>query len=327
VAARPAAPSYVQFFPTLRCNQACDFCFNRGLPALPDVDPADFDRMLDLLLAAGVRVIDLLGGEPTLHPQLERLVASIAARRMRCTISTNGFGDLDVLERIEDRYGEPTVRVGVSVNDDEIPERLASYIRRRLPMVKSLCRRDGRVSPALAGHLARRGAEFYLIFRDPLAAADLAECPSYAEYAATLADVRRRHPAAAGVACGGFVPAAKYAAVLRGTRCPAATTKISLLPDGSVYPCYLLFSRPEYRLGNLLADGFDAVWNHPRLEFFRSSAGNGCPRGECPDHAACHGGCPSVALLVTGDITAPDPRCNRVPERGQIYLPRTPDGK
>ena len=71
---RPAAPAYVQFYPTLRCNLACDFCFNRGLPPLPDVEPADFARMLDRLRAAGVDTLDLLGGEPTLHPRLDELV-------------------------------------------------------------------------------------------------------------------------------------------------------------------------------------------------------------------------------------------------------------
>jgi radical SAM protein with 4Fe4S-binding SPASM domain len=82
-----------------------------------------------------------------------------------------------------------------------------------------------------------------------------------------------------------------------------------VLPDGSVFPCYLLFARPEYRLGNLLTDPFARVWHHPRLEFFRTFRGNACTRWECAHHASCHGGCPAVSLLITGDIAAPDPRC------------------
>lgn len=308
-APRPAAPAYVQFFPTLRCNRTCDFCFNRGLPPAPDVAPADFHRILERLRAAGIRVIDLLGGEPTLHPHLEELVAMIAARGMRCTVSTNGFGDLDVLERLEDRFGSPTLRVGVSVNDDEIPERLAAYLSRRLPMVKSLCRRDGRLPRPVDEFLARRGAEFHLIFRDPLSPRDLPGCPSYPEYAGRLAELRRRHRGAGGVSCGGLVPEARTAQLVRDARCPAGTTKLSVLPDGSVYPCYLLFSRPDFRLGNLLTDGFGAIWDHARLDFFRTFRGNACPRAACAHHAQCHGGCPSVALLVTGDLAAPDPRC------------------
>jgi len=309
VTVRPPAPAYVQFYPTLRCNLACDFCFNRELAPLPDVEPADFSRMLDRLQSAGVDTLDLLGGEPTLHPRLDELVSEIASRRMRTTLSTNGGGDLGLLERIEDRFGRATLRVGVSVNGTEAPEPLRDYLARRAPLVKSVCARDWELPPAAAEHLARPGAEYYLIFRDPLTALDLDESISYPEYLSRLGTLRERHPRAAGVACDGFVPAGAAVDRLRAVRCPAGTTKLSVLPDGSVYPCYLLFSRPEFRLGNLLTETFEAIWDHPRLEFFRTFSENVCPRRECAHHSACHGGCPAVSLLVTGDLTLPDPRC------------------
>ena len=306
---RPGAPAYVQFYPTLRCNLACDFCFNRGLPSLPDVEPADFARMLDRLRAAGVDSLDLLGGEPTLHQRLDELVGAIAARRMRGTLSTNGSGDLGLLERLDDRFGQATLRVGVSVNGREQSQPLRDYIRRRMPMLKSVCSRDWELPPAAIGHLARPDAEYYLIFRDPLTLLDLDGGISYPEYRERLDALRERHPRAAGVACDGFVPEGAAAGRLEGVRCPAGTAKLSVLPDGSVYPCYLLFSRPEFRLGNLLTDGFDDIWNQPRLEFFRTFRGNACPRSACEYHADCHGGCPAVSLLVAGELSAPDPRC------------------
>jgi len=306
---RPAAPVFVQFYPTLRCNRACAFCFNRSLGPLPDVAPADFGRLLDRLAAAGVWTLDLLGGEPTLHTDLEDLVAALAARGMRTTISTNGYGDLGLLESLEDRFGRETLRIGVSVNDDLPPPGLADYIAQRMPLLKSVCTRDVRLPSLAAGHLARPSAEYFLIFRDPLSPDDLPECLSYPAYAARLAALRREHPHAAGVACDGFVPRDGAEGVLREVRCPAGTSKLSVLPDGSTFPCYLFFSRPEFRLGNLLTDPFERIWEHPRLDFFRTFAGNACPRGECAHHAGCHGGCPAVSLLVAGDLSAPDPRC------------------
>lgn len=306
---RPAAPAHVQFYPTLRCNLACDFCFNRDLSPLPDVEPADFARLLDRLQAAGVDTLDLLGGEPTLHPRLEELVNAIAARRMRTTLSTNGHGDLALLERLADRFGGATLRVGVSVNGGETPEALRDYIARRGPLVKSVCVRNWDLPPVAVAHLARPGAEYYLILRDPLAAHELDDSIGYPEYRSRLDTLRARHPQAAGVACDGFVPEGAAVEQLRGVRCPAGTTKLSVLPDGSVYPCYLLFSRPEFRLGNLLTDGFAAIWSQPRLDFFRAFSENACPRASCEYHAGCHGGCPAVSLLVTGDLSAPDPRC------------------
>jgi len=309
VTVRPGAPAYVQFYPTLRCNLACDFCFNRGLPPLPDVELSAFVRILDRLRAAGVDTLDLLGGEPTLHPRLDELVGAIAARRMRGTLSTNGSGDLGLLERLDDRFGRDLLRVGVSVNGRGQSQPLRDYIRRRMPMLKSVCSRDWELPPAVLEHLARPGAEYYLIFRDPLTPLDLGGSISYPEYRERLDALRERHPRAAGVACDGFVPEDAAAYRRHGARCPAGTTKLSVLPDGSVYPCYLLFSLPEFRLGNLLTDAFDAIWNHARLEFFRAFRGNTCPSSACKYHAACRGGCPAVSLLVAGDLASPDPRC------------------
>jgi radical SAM protein with 4Fe4S-binding SPASM domain len=306
---RSAAPEYVQFFPTLRCNQACAFCFNRDLAAVPDVEPPAFSRMLDRLRDAGVGTLDLLGGEPTLHPRLEELVAAIAARGMRTTLSTNGSGDLPLLERLEDRFGRATLRVGVSLNGAHTPPPLREYIARRAPLLKSVCTREAGLPAAAAEHLGRPGAEYFLIFRDPLRADDLDGCLSYPAYRERLAALRARQPRAVGVACDGFVPEGAAVERLRGARCPAGTTKLSVLPDGSVYPCYLLFSRPEFRLGSLLTDPFARIWANPRLELFRSSAGNACPKRECAFHGECHGGCPAVSLLVAGDPSAPDPRC------------------
>jgi len=327
VTARPAAPAYVQFFPTLRCNLGCDFCFTRELAPLPDVEPKDFERLLDRLRAAGVETLDLLGGEPTLHPRLEELVAAIAARRMSTTLSTNGHGDLDLLERLEDRFGRATLRIGVSVNGRESPGSLREYIARRAPLVKSVCFRDRDLPPAAAEHLARPGAEYYLIFRDTLTAHELGDSVDYPEYRSRLDTLRACHPQAAGVACDGFVPEGAAVDRLRAVRCPAGTTKIAVLPDGSVYPCYLLFSRPEFRLGNLLTDAFETIWNQPRLEFFRTFRGNACPRAACDFHAACHGGCPAVSLLVAGELSAPDPRCvppPSSPDRSGCRSPTAP---
>jgi radical SAM protein with 4Fe4S-binding SPASM domain len=299
---------FIQFYPTLRCNLTCGFCFNRGLAALPDVDPAAFARMLDRLHEAGVSTLDLLGGEPTLHPRLEELIGALAARGMRTTLSTNGRGDLALLERLEDRVGRGTLRVGVSVNDDEVPAALRDYLERRVPVVKSVCGRGWTLPGAARAHLQRPGAEFFLVFRDPISREDLGACLSYPEYAERLGALRREHPRAAGVVCEGFVSRGARRPA-GGFRCPAGTTKLSVLPDGSVYPCYLLFSRPEFRLGNLLEDSLERILASPRLDVFTSFRGNRCTCDGCGHHAACRGGCPAASLLVTGDIAAPDPRC------------------
>lgn len=316
------APPYLQFFPTLRCTRRCGFCFNRALAPMADVAPAAFRSMLDALAAAGVRTVDLLGGEPTLHAGLAELVDALAGRGMRATLSTNGAGDLALLERLEDRVGRGTLRVGVSVNDDDPTERLRDYVLRRRPILKSVGGPAFRLPVLAAEHLARPGAEYFLILRDPLERRDLPQCLSFPEHRELLAALQTEHPGVAGVACDGFVPAPGSERALRQARCPAGTLKLSALPDGSVYPCYLLFSRPEFRLGNLLTDRFADIWRDPRLDVFRSFSGNPCARTRCPFHGSCRGGCPAASLLVCGDLGAADPRCaaGRARRRGRGYI-------
>ena len=109
-----------------------------------------------MLAAAGVDTVDLLGGEPTLHPQLDGAGGALAARGMRTTLSTNGRGDLALLERLEEPLrarGAAGRRLGERPRASR--RACASYIARRSPMLKSVCTRDWRVPPVGGGAPAR----------------------------------------------------------------------------------------------------------------------------------------------------------------------------
>ena len=53
---KPLGPEYVQFYPTLRCDRRCGFCFNEPRPDVEDMPLASFRRMIDRIQAAGVQV-------------------------------------------------------------------------------------------------------------------------------------------------------------------------------------------------------------------------------------------------------------------------------
>jgi radical SAM protein with 4Fe4S-binding SPASM domain len=150
---------------------------------------------------------------------------------------------------------------------------------------------------------------YFLIFMDAVSPTDLRETISYPEFRCRLETLQRDYPNIQGVVCDGFVPNDQQFPELATARCPAGTTKLSVMPDGSTYPCYLLFRYPEFLLGNIFTDSIDALLTHPMLHFFRTFEGNSCKNKHCVYHADCHGGCPAVSLLLTRDITAPDPRC------------------
>ena len=68
-------PDYIQFYPTLRCNRSCDFCFNRSMPLAEDMALSDFMKMLDVLGRTSVKTLDIIGGEPTMHADIVAFVS------------------------------------------------------------------------------------------------------------------------------------------------------------------------------------------------------------------------------------------------------------
>ena len=302
------APDYVQFYPTLRCNLTCSFCFNRGMPSLPDVAPGDFERIVSVLSARGVGEVDILGGEPTLHPRFGELMGILCAAEMRTTVSTNGR-DVLLLAEVHEKCGKGLVRVGVSLNSGDIPPALHQYIVTHMPVCKSVYGRERKIPEAARQYASLAGLEYSLLFMDTVTRDDLGNSLPFHEFFRELELFRSRQGNVNGVFCSGFLPDSITHPALERVRCPAGTTKLSVLPDGSVYPCYLLFRYEEFRLGNVLVNDFDELWRNPRLDFFRRFEGNACPRSGCELFSRCHGGCPAVSLSVCGDLRAPDPRC------------------
>jgi radical SAM protein with 4Fe4S-binding SPASM domain len=294
------APEYVQVFVTLRCNRRCGFCFNRGLSPMEDMALADFDALLGRLAEAGVREVDILGGEPTLHGDIHGMAGLLRSRQMRATMSANGT-------RVDVLAGLRGVRVGISMNGEAVTPALDAYVMKEKPMLKSLCESGGGVPGAVRPYLRMPGVRFFYIYPDALSTEDLAWSVPYPRFLAEVRALNASYGNVEGVSCGFLSPDKK--GFPADVRCPAGTTKLSVLPDGTVYPCYLLSRFPEFALGNILRDGWDRLLGHPVLRFFRHFRGNPCPRRGCSIHGRCHGGCPAVSLLVRGDLGLPDPRC------------------
>jgi len=76
----------------LKCNIQCVFCYYRDNLNAPNRDLAEIVADLDYAFKRGVREIDFSGGEPTVHPELPRLIAQAKALGMvRVCIISNGW--------------------------------------------------------------------------------------------------------------------------------------------------------------------------------------------------------------------------------------------
>lgn len=307
----PDAPDYIQFYPTLRCNMTCSFCFNRGFAneaGIKDADMNDFEEIVALAAKHGIGHIDFLGGEPTLHPHITDMISIIESAGLMSSLSSNGTR-VAILETLSRRFSE-SLHIGISVNGVSPDKECLDYIHRYKPIIKSLFsgRRNSFQAPAFA-LIDPTGIAFRLIYRDAVNEADLAQCARYPEYYQRLRQLKSTMFNLEGVYCGGFLPDADYSK-LHNVRCPAGTTKLAVLPNGDVYPCYLLFGHHHFRLGNLLKDDFRSIWENPLLDAFRYFEKNQCPETGCELIGRCHGGCPATSYIFNGNLAGPDPRCS-----------------
>jgi radical SAM protein with 4Fe4S-binding SPASM domain len=299
---------YIQFFPTLRCNASCGFCFNRGISSEQDIGIGDFYRIAHILNEAGIREIDFLGGEPTLHPELITLIDISCSKGLFVSLSTNG-SDVLTLKSLSGKFDSSQLTVGISLNGGPIDEALASYISEYKPLLKSVSTSKSFLPDSLIRFLDIPGIRHYAIFMDTLDASDLKNSLSFPQFYRSLNEHQAKCGSLEGVYCSGFITDAANCSDLDKVRCPAGTSKLSIMPDGSVYPCYLFFGQPKFRLGNILCDDLSPILNNPELDFFSRFEKNNCPDTTCKHLPFCHGGCPALSLIIHGDLNAPDPRC------------------
>lgn len=83
------APVIVYLLVTNRCQFSCSYCFvdHHALP-----DEMSIDKMMHLvdeLYVKGTRMICLMGGEPLLKPDIEKLVDYIISKGIICDMTTN----------------------------------------------------------------------------------------------------------------------------------------------------------------------------------------------------------------------------------------------
>lgn len=94
---------------TKRCNLHCEYCFANEFVNMEDgstdIVISDFKKIADFILGDGSEdKIGLIGGEPTLHPELYRILDVLQedVRVKKVTLYTNGIQVGDYVEKLAD---------------------------------------------------------------------------------------------------------------------------------------------------------------------------------------------------------------------------------
>ena len=117
----------LQIFITNRCNLSCKGCFARNITGSKDKDisPEEYERAVDYFVSKGGKQVNLLGGEPFLHPHLHRLLCINAYYGVKSTIYTNGY-HFDKIDDYLKRDFESKVKLRVSIYSEK--EKVKSYL-------------------------------------------------------------------------------------------------------------------------------------------------------------------------------------------------------
>ncbi|HKX28027.1 MAG TPA: radical SAM protein [Blastocatellia bacterium] len=86
----PTHPIVVHIVPIRRCNLSCNYCSEYDTSS-PPVPIEEMDRRIDRLAALGTTAVTISGGEPLLHPDLDRIIQRIRSHGMLATLITNGY--------------------------------------------------------------------------------------------------------------------------------------------------------------------------------------------------------------------------------------------
>jgi len=127
-----AHPILAQIVPIRRCNLDCGYCNEYDKVSAPvplDAMLKRIDRLGDL----GTTIITLSGGEPTLHPDLDAIIARIRQRGAIATLITNGL--LLTPDRIQslNRAGLDYLQISIdNVSPDDISKKSLRVLDRKL---------------------------------------------------------------------------------------------------------------------------------------------------------------------------------------------------
>jgi MoaA/NifB/PqqE/SkfB family radical SAM enzyme len=315
-------PVHAQLVVTYECNLACSYCheYQNGAPLVP------FDvlaRRIDALGELGAFTIDLLGGEPLLHPDIVPLVARIKATRGGvnfATIITNAFRLTP--ELVDGFNGAGLDCMQVSVDSIDPEPGLPKSLRSVLPKLAILAGRAAfqvKIQTVLTEDSWRRYAEF----RELLAPFDFEFGFSLLHDGAGriairgehFAELLRRHELFPGMA---FFR--RHAAEMlvgdfqRPWKCLGGFKYLYVNPDGRTQYCSQVIGRGR-PIETLTLDDLRAADAHKPCE---AGCAVGCVR--TVSHAMAN---PLASLSTSVEILADFMR-PRAPAPAPVPIPRTP---
>lgn len=319
-----SAPSLVDFQITDQCHLGCPHCYAGSTPEGGHAAVADIELALGQIAEVGAFQVAIGGGEPLLHPHLERILERCHQLGLVPNLTTSGLHlgerNLVLIEQYCGAVGLSLEGVGEDFGRyrasgfERFQQSLARLLGRGIPTVLQVtldadtfsrldaitdfCRRQEGIYGVifLAFKPVGRGTGF----GTPLATlAPALVHERLQETFFTLAEVTRvgfdccLTPGVTGTGNQFDAHVARY---LEG--CSALRSSIGLLPNLDVLPCTFT---PGHAVGNLREQHLRDIWTGLATVRFRAHMAERAQRNAscstCSKYGYCLGGCPVMDLV------------------------------
>jgi MoaA/NifB/PqqE/SkfB family radical SAM enzyme len=144
-------PVMAHIIPIRRCNLSCTYCneyddFSKPVPV--DV----MIERLDQLAALGTTIITFSGGEPLLHPELDRLIAHVRSLGIIAGMITNGY--LLTPQRVEQLNDAGLDHMQISIDNvmpDEVSKKSLKVLDKKLQILSEYALFHVNINSVLGG--------------------------------------------------------------------------------------------------------------------------------------------------------------------------------
>lgn len=326
---------------THRCPLQCPYCSNPKslLKANRELSTEDWQRVFEQAADLGVLQVHLSGGEPTLRPDLEQLVQTLARRKVYTNLITAGVnvseerlaaladaGLEHVQLSIQGADSETTYRIGNFKNGFEKKLETAKHTRALgLPLTvnapihrHNIDQVEAFIQLALdldADRLEIANVQYYgwaYINRSAL-------MPDRDKVDRQVEIINRAREDLRGILTIDFVTPDYYADYPKPCMGGWGTDAMAITPDGKVLPCHAAETIPSLSFENVKDKSLEEIWyTSSAFNAYRGTDWMQEPCRSCPRKELDFGGCRCQALAVAGDATATDPACMLSPHHDKI---------
>jgi radical SAM protein with 4Fe4S-binding SPASM domain len=308
-----SAPLRMDLALTFKCQNDCIHCYAGGPHETPELSTVQWKSVIDKLSEIGIFILTFTGGEPTLREDLPELLLYAQNKGMVTGLISNGrkLKDKAYVNLLE-KSGLDFVQVTLESQKSEIHDKMTNAKgswRETIEGIKNAVQSQIYVSTNTT--LSKNNVDDFLSTIDFIKSlgVDAFGCNSLIysgkatdasqEFALSTEDLKtllpliRNKAQMIGLKFLWYTPTqyCNFDPVSLGLgvkSCTAAMINACVGPNGDVYPCQSYFES----LGNILAEPWEKIWNHPLAERIRRREYVEDKCKNCNELQVCGGGCP-----------------------------------